>query len=525
MGKFTFSNSTQAMYLFHPRIVPTIARNYDRMKKVFKDNPDTLEVVEFIKEHDEINEASVRLFLEQTKRMDSAKEKLVAEYNSAVELPNDQVIEVIEDLQDCCYRNMINELSTLTSSPREYVKMVQEMDWTIGIDDMEHQNVEIVDIEDMKPEDPSSELGAPIKSHFDFINRATPIGGYIQGTINLIGGAPAAGKSNFAMDEFIEQIKQGLDPVYVALGDLIKLDMMTRLPAKYFNYSIDYCFLHTEEVWTAFCKDVKEKYHCRVKFLFVKPDTLTAKELLAIMERKGLIRDHKIFWFDYDNNFHSESESLFGKGDEVYQTLGYLSRLPGKTVFVLSQMKSSTWSKDLLEEEDFGESRRKPEIADMAITISRRSGTKNRVGKLNIAKIRRGIKLYANYFLDISGRFYEINDEGFNNLSNTNFFYTNVPAGYGSLNGIDYRVLDIKSDGNTGVPNEYEENKQMTAEADSKLDSLTDISLQDNPVMDAVLGIDTANPNQDVSQLVNAAVESKKEETPKQQDLDGVLEL
>lgn len=470
------------------------------MSKVFADNPDTEEVINFIKEHDEINEASVKLFLEQTNRMDSVKDKLLSEYNSAIDLPDDQVKEVLEDLKVCCYRNMINELSNLTSNPMEYVKLVQEMDWTIGIDDVEHQNVEIVSADSLT-DDTKDDLGAPIKSHFDFINKATPIGGYVRGTINLIGGAPAAGKSNFAMDEFLEQIKQGLDGVYVALGDLLKIDMKTRLPAKWFNYSIDYCFLHTDEVWKAFLDDIKQ-YNCKVTFVFVKPDTVTAKELLAIMERKGIIRDHSVFWFDYDNNFHSDSESLFGKGDEVYQTLGYLSRMPGKTVFVLSQMKSSTWSKDLLEEEDFGESRRKPEIADMAITISRRNGTKNRVGKLNIAKIRRGVKLFANYFLDISGKFYEIDEASLNNLSNTNFYYTNVPSDKGSLNGIEYRELNIRENGKTDAKDEYTENRQMVDMADTSMDSFLDADLAKAAKITESVDITSTDPTPSVDSML-----------------------
>lgn len=451
-----FENLADAVYLLNPTVLAVIHNNHELIAKYFPNDTksDIGKFYDFVLSHDTnsspIKDADFKFFLDSLGVLEESQKQYMDRLESAQELTQPSIESIIDALENESYTRILYELNQKDIMPSEYMMKAQKFKFNKDTSDTESP-IEYEDMHTIKSENAETSFGKPLPSSVSTINKSYPTKrGHIRNTLICIAAAPGVGKSQLAMDEMIEQLRHGESCCYLAIGDLLRIDFKSRMVAKWFNFSIDYSFMVCDEYWGKMIEEIETVYKGKFKIVFVKPNEVFVEELIQSLIDNEVVKEYDNFFFDYDNNIASIAESMFDKGNEIYQKLCALSRIKGKTVFVMSQIKSNTWQNDVLEEGDLGESRRKAEISDAVITISsRKSIGGNRIGRINVAKNRRGKPGFNTpYFLDISGRFYEISERTYTMLANQQSLYTNVEKG-ASADGVEYRRLKFVNNAKT----------------------------------------------------------------------------
>jgi hypothetical protein len=222
------------------------------------------------------------------------------------------------------------------------------------------------------------------------------------------------GKSMVAMQETAKFLSQGLNVVYAALGDLKKYDFLYRMSSQINHKPMPYTTEHLiEEVNTALDKVPELKEHLDLQLL--APDAFNAKDYVNYVKNafakdgQTLIHDWAdVIIIDYDSNFESSADSMYTKGENIYQTL-YQLVYPDKLVILMAQTNKASWGTDVITVGELGESSRKQQIVDILLTISNPpcKNTDNQVGVMNLCAGRRCKKQQYFYFRDIDGYFYD----------------------------------------------------------------------------------------------------------------------
>lgn len=272
-----------------------------------------------------------------------------------------------------------------------------------------------------------------IHSSVQIINDATPLGGYLKGQMFVFGAPTKAGKSLIAMRESIEFLKQDLNVVYSAFGDLKKWDHLVRMSAQINNHPFQFVEMNLEsEVQLAIKKVPQLKDNLLLQYL--APDKFTATDYVSYIKESympdGTTRIHNwvdVIIVDYDANIHSPHQ-MYLKGEDIYQTL-YQLTYPDKLLIVLAQTNKFSWDKEIIGLADLGESSRKQQIVDGLMTISRPNSynIQNQVGWMNLCAGRRVSLMRTPYFRDIDGNFYPISTEAYGLIKSTSELKTFIP--------------------------------------------------------------------------------------------------
>lgn len=275
-----------------------------------------------------------------------------------------------------------------------------------------------VDIDDIITQDG---LGGSnvIPSKFQFIREASPWQGYIKGQVIQVVAAPGVGKSNWMANEIVNAIRMCQTEVYyMALGDLMRIDFITRLTA-----------LITGVDYFSVCSSPKKYYSDEVKNILkylrvsVLPAAhMDAKSMQSFVNNKvQREKNIDIFALDYDANLNNSQDSSYKEGEIVYNTLSQLSRpvtADNRLVFVASQPKIQYWGDVELPMESSNDSSRKQAVIDMMVTIGRDSSIKSTpAGIMKAAKVRRGKpNTKSNFKVNANGSFEEISSDDYMRL-------------------------------------------------------------------------------------------------------------
>lgn len=530
----------------HPKIAPSIKKHYEVIRNHIKtttgneaDNIELRLIDYIIKLNCNLNEHDLKNFFDECQLPQNTVEKYMTTYHSIMNLNEALIDDHVTVFKSVLAKIYSEKIDSEELDPVKKIEKLKTIDLSVGIEESIRKNTSGCTLSSLDLTKIRDELGKPIKSRYEFINKSSPIGGYIRNQLITIAAGPAVGKSQYAMDEFEKQLLDGEDVCYIAIGDIVTLDIASRMMAKHYNISINSAMLELsmDKDNKRFIEMTNNLHGNHGYILFVKPNALTIDELLKVLESEGLIQNYKNFIFDYDNNIKGDV-NLFMKFDEIYQKLSYLSRIPGKTVFALSQLQRQAWSKLKIEEDDLGESRRKAEISDMVVTISRdQSSYRNKVGMLNIAKARRCVPMASYYFLDISGKIYEINETTYLKFKNTKYHYTNVTQGFDD-DEIEYRLLnapsesiyqsDFNVDYSVGSIDELNINENLESKAKNDSSELLDILEKSKNEEDVANKhkdeVEENNKNELLTALEeNSKIEPKVDETPVINDNSDLL--
>jgi hypothetical protein len=231
---------------------------------------------------------------------------------------------------------------------------------------------------------------------------------YIDGDENLDSGIIVhnSGKSITMMNEVVNFCRNGLKVKYTAIGDMSEFDFVNRITGMTLDISMSSASLKSEVYFNLLLE--KHPYlRDNLTLEFMAPDKFTIHDYVSKLKQSGEYDSIDVFVIDYDTNFAStKSDSMYEKGDEIYNEAKLLASRPGKLVLMGAQPKIGTWGDEILELNSLSESSRKQQIIDMMITISHPATPNgaNHVGIINIAKNRRGSKGSCPYFLDKTGK-------------------------------------------------------------------------------------------------------------------------
>lgn len=246
------------------------------------------------------------------------------------------------------------------------------------------------------------------KSRYDFINNSSVGGGYLPGQIVVVCACPGVGKSLFMQGEAVNFIEQGKRVHIICLGDLNRLDLIKRMT----------CMIAKKpkrEVESNLKQYYGEYKHLFEELLYittVPSGVVTAEEYSNWM--LNMIDEFDILIVDYDSGFLGQDESsMYDKYGNIFETFTRLTD-KGKLLFVASQPSKSYHGKDIMPQEAVSESLRKIQIADVIITIGKSPNAVMPIGKIHLAKSRRGdpdVELIQPYIRTNEGLFFPCSKE------------------------------------------------------------------------------------------------------------------
>ncbi len=259
-----------------------------------------------------------------------------------------------------------------------------------------------------------------VRSKFDTINRSLNAGGYVKGDLVCIAASSGTGKSTLAIDEAINFIKQGKKVLYVTLGDMRPSDTLIRMLSNLAE-------IEQREARVAWNIIVQEHQDVLKNFknLVLDAGEVSIHNLLGKITR--ISRDFKpdVIFVDYDANIYNVDNShMYDYYGMVYTKLKMYAMTRDVVMFILSQIKITEYSKEIIEKESLEGSSKKQNQLDLLITLGR-SQKSGRVGTMNLAKVRNGVSRYQRVSLDHwKCSITEIDDEEYQDAINESQNYT-----------------------------------------------------------------------------------------------------
>lgn len=264
-----------------------------------------------------------------------------------------------------------------------------------------------------------------IPTSFDCVKESSqPYDGYSTGQVVMVCAPPGVGKTLFLAHEVVKMMKENntrkpeeqFKVYWLALGDMNRLDFIVRLTAIYSGDSFNDVKMNPKAYFT---DEIREAFR-NVKISVVPAAHVDIYGVKYFIENSVVQPnfDPHVVIVDYDANLLSNRDTMYQTGEEVYNVASTISRplgKPGRLVFVASQPKIEYWNQCPMPKEAAAESSRKQAIIDMMITIARdpRSARGSKVGKILVAKNRRGSDGCMSFFRMFDGHFVNIDENDY----------------------------------------------------------------------------------------------------------------
>lgn len=352
--------------------------------------------------------AEMRSFLSD-KCVTEEVETIIGFARDYVMLPDDKIPSILGDFRDFYYRKSLTKILNSEESPNPDRIITKIKD----LEDIKSTGLPLVTLGDLDVESVmQEELGGMdvIPSSFDFIRRATPWSGYLRGQLVMWVAAPGVGKSLAMLNEVVSFLRGGYKVYWVALGDMMRMDFITRTTTIIKGLPFSEVSLNPKRYF-----DDEVKLLTRNLQLTVLPaGEIDARNLADFIESETSIRrDVDVIVLDYDANLAETVDSMYSQGKEVYNMMLKLARPAGskyRLCMVASQPKPMYWGEKRLPKECAAESSGKQHIVDMMVTIGRDySITDKHAGIMMAAKVRRGDEgIEACYIRTASGVLKEV---------------------------------------------------------------------------------------------------------------------
>lgn len=233
-------------------------------------------------------------------------------------------------------------------------------------------------------------LDRVLPTSFDAVKNASAFGGYLPGSVVMVVGVPGLGKTAAMIQESVHASMAGYRVLYIALGDLLRFDFITRISSSVLDKPYNEVILNPAAYYTDAVKKAVEN----IDLVLVPSKKLTSAEIQNLVEEEPDKYDMVVI--DYDSNLadNSDPDNMYHTGGEIYERATEIARPTGakaRVVMIASQPKSHLWGEELLGLDSAGESSRKQHTVDIMITIGKvRNPGNHKIGMMNIAKMRRG---------------------------------------------------------------------------------------------------------------------------------------
>lgn len=269
------------------------------------------------------------------------------------------------------------------------------------------------------------------KPFFTPLRQYLSSGGYIPGEVVVIAGATGRGKTMFSLSEAINLALQGAKVLYIALGDMLPKDFIYRTLSVYYShqylkgdglwiqhYISDPGVIYSSSLSSILPQNLKskalelwEKMDDRIKsnleIHITEPDRLSVEDIYQTLQHPSY-QDVDVVVVDYDSNLRATSNSMYERGEEIYEGLVRIARSKYKSrlVLVVSQVSKLYYGHEYVPLEALAESSRKQAIADIILTIGRNAQDADfHRGAIGLVKNRRGSLARLGYLMLPTGYF------------------------------------------------------------------------------------------------------------------------
>lgn len=227
------------------------------------------------------------------------------------------------------------------------------------------------------------------------------------GTVNVITAPPGNGKTMLIMNQGVYVASQGKHTLHLAIGDLTRKQVITRLLAIITGCTMQQITMLNKDQFKQFMVKAQAKYPEVFKHLHCKcimPNAVNGIELLKIIkkdqERLGVHFDQVVV--DYDGNIETtissnkktsnsvaDSKSMYYEGADIYNLFAQFAKENETVVWMLSQPKIQYWSSDKIPLEGLNDSSKKQMIVDFIMSLGKKVKGENKV-TFFISKNRHG---------------------------------------------------------------------------------------------------------------------------------------
>lgn len=238
-------------------------------------------------------------------------------------------------------------------------------------------------------------IGRAIPSTLSIIQNSL-FKGYMPGQVICIGGPPGGGKSNLMLQETFNAAKLGFKVYYIAMGDLMPMDIYHRACSMILGMPLERVILNLR---ACIENPLVQEVFKNVRFTLEQPGKITPFQLAEFIKHEFVhLFDYDLIVVDYDANVKvDEDKHMYKANGDLYDLLASLARpdsqdpTKNKVVMVGSQIKNIYYQHEKIPLDAYAESGKKGHIIDMGITVSHVHGANGEhLGFINQVKSRRG---------------------------------------------------------------------------------------------------------------------------------------
>lgn len=235
-----------------------------------------------------------------------------------------------------------------------------------------------------------------IKSFMPSINNSMVAGGWIQGTLNLLVGPPASGKSMWLFMEGAHAAKQGATVLHILIGDLTKFDGFARYLSVFSGLDQRTVLTMSRERIESTIRIINQQYNNaldRCHVIAYPSYALKVEDLYNNITRIERVMnvDYDMVIVDYPDNLLRPTSSMYEEGGVIYGFLEKLAKTCKTVVMVASQPKIEYWEDEIIPLKGAAESSRKQHAVDTMLTINLHARDA-KFGTVFSPKSRRGVQ-------------------------------------------------------------------------------------------------------------------------------------
>ena len=233
------------------------------------------------------------------------------------------------------------------------------------------------------------------------------------GTINVITAPPGNGKTMLIMNQGVYVANQGKHVLHLAIGDLTRKQVITRLLAIITGCTMQQISMLNKDQFKQFMVKAKQKYPTVFEHLHCKcilPNSMNGAELLKLIKKdqEKLNIHYDQIAVDYDGNIETsistnkkstekDNKSMYYEGADIYNLFAQFAKENETVIWMLSQPKITFWGSETIPLEGLNDSSKKQMIVDFIMSLGKKIPDEPKV-TFFISKNRHGqnnIKFYS----------------------------------------------------------------------------------------------------------------------------------
>lgn len=410
--------------LFNQYLFQDAKNNIEQIEYFVKTSPNlsnnrlAIELVDSIKNFS-LETIDVPLFqsiLSRSGKSPEESNKIMGDIVKWKNFNNDQIQPARNILKSVLAGLVINKANNkFANDPYGFWKYIKESEVKLSTSECSSEIINFADI-DMNTIIAEESIAMTYPSAHDWINNCFTAGGYRNRQLVMVCMPPGTGKSLFLCGEAISILTKRQDArVYIlCMGDMDQSDYVIRMGAILSGNDFYYASTHLMEMKNL----LDSAFGRRLVLEIADPGEITVDDFAEKMDRFK----PSVFMVDYDANFDvnlgSDGNGMYTEFGDLYNKLVKITRKTDSLGFVAAQPMKPSWSYEVINEDQVGESAKKIHTVDCCITAGVNTKSQIPIGYFKMAKARRGDKgIEVPYIRLNNGRFYTLTRDAYRFIS------------------------------------------------------------------------------------------------------------